>query len=127
VAAAVPPEVAAVLDDYAAGREPGRDREKAAVKTALATLVEGAPGRSVEVRIPPYAAVQVIEGTTHRRGTPSAVVETDPRTWLLLATGGLTWAEAVDSGAVVASGARSDLGHLLPVYPRNASAATTAG
>lgn len=113
---ALPPEVASVLDDYAADRQPDRSREKAAVKATLAVLVERAPGRSVEVRIPPYAAVQAIEGTTHRRGTPSAVVETDARTWLLLSCGQLTWADAVAAGAVRASGARSDLGAWLPLF-----------
>ena len=113
---ALPPEVEAVLDDYAADRAPGRQQEKAAVKATLAELVDRAPGRSVEVRIPPYAAVQAIEGTTHRRGTPSAVVETDARTWLLVASGRLTWADAVAAGAVRASGARSDLAAWLPLY-----------
>jgi len=112
----VPSAIAAVLAEYDAGRSPARDDEKAAVKAALAELMERAPGRSVEVRIPPYAAVQVIEGTTHRRGTPSAVVETDPATWLALAVGRETWAAAVARGAVRASGQRSDLGGHLPLF-----------
>jgi hypothetical protein len=112
---ALPPEVAVALADYAADRVPERAVEKAAVKGSLAVLVERAPGRSVEVRIPPYAAVQVIAGTTHRRGTPSAVVEMDARTWLELAAGLRTWAEAVAAGSVRASGARSDLGAWLPL------------
>ncbi len=92
-----------------------REELKAAVKASLAELQEAAPGRSVEVRIPPFAAVQVVEGTTHRRGTPSAVVEADPSTWLLLASGRLAWADAVRTGRVRASGERSDLGVLLPL------------
>jgi hypothetical protein len=112
---ALPRVVGEVLADYAAGRVPDRVAEKAAVKAALAVLEERAPGRSVEVRIPPYAAVQVIAGTTHRRGTPSAVVETDARTWLELATGRCAWAEAVGDGRVRASGERSDLGGWLPL------------
>lgn len=112
---ALPAEVAAVLGDYAAGLVPDRAAERAAVKGSLAILVDRAPGRSVEVRIPPYAAVQVIAGTTHRRGTPSAVVEMDARTWLQLATGERSWADAVAEGSVRASGARSDLGSLLPL------------
>mgnify|MGYP001806123172 CR=1 FL=1 len=108
-------EIAAVLAEYAAGRQPDRAVEKAAVKASLAVLGECAPGRSVEVRIPPYAAVQVIAGTTHRRGTPSAVVETDARTWLELVTGGRSWGDAVAAGDVHASGARSDLGGWLPL------------
>lgn len=88
---------------------------KAAVKASLAALQERAPGRAVEVRIPPYAAVQVVAGHTHRRGTPSAVVETDAETWLALASGELTWAEAVTSGRLIASGERSDLSPYLPL------------
>lgn len=105
--------VSAALDD---GEGPSRDEMKAAVKASLARLVEIAPGRAVEVRVPPFGAVQAIEGRTHRRGTPSAVVETDPATWLRLATGSLTWAEAMASGLLHASGERSDLSGLLPLY-----------
>lgn len=86
-----------------------------ATRYALEELGERAPGRSVEVRVPPYGAVQCIEGTTHRRGTPPAVVEMDPATWLALATGSLTWADAQASGRVRASGQRADLSHLLPL------------
>ncbi len=94
------------------------DREslKAAVKESLAVLQERAPGRSVEVRVPPFAAVQVVAGHTHRRGTPSAVVETDPQTWLALAHGELSWGEALASGRLRASGERSDLSAWLPIY-----------
>lgn len=88
---------------------------KAAVKASLAALQGRAPGRAVEVRVPPYAAVQVVAGHTHRRGTPSAVVETDAETWLALASGELTWDEAIASGRLVASGERSDLSEYLPL------------
>ena len=88
---------------------------KALVKHYLAVLEERAPGRSVEVRVPPFAAVQAIPGVRHTRGTPPAVVETDATTWLSLATGRTTWSEAVDSGAVVASGERTDLTPYLPL------------
>lgn len=88
------------------------------VKRTLALLVARAPGRSVEVRIPPYAAVQCIEGTNHRRGKPTAVVEMDASTWLALSEGELTWADAVSSGRVHASGERSDLSPYLPLSPR---------
>ncbi len=111
-----PPQVTKVLADYDAGRRPDRADEKAAVKAALAALDETAPGRSVEVRVPPYAAIQVVEGTTHRRGTPSAVVEADARTWLELSVGRRTWAEAVADGSARASGARSDLSRYLPLF-----------
>jgi Bacterial SCP ortholog len=74
-----------------------------------------APGRTVEVRVPPYGAVQCVEGPRHTRGTPPNVVETDAATWLRLATGTLSWTEAVASGAVRASGERADLSELLPI------------
>jgi hypothetical protein len=89
---------------------------KAEVKASLEVLRERAPGRSVEVRIPPFAAVQAVPGHTHRRGTPSAVVETDAATWLDLAHGRLSWADAVASGRVRASGERSDLSAFLPLF-----------
>lgn len=85
------------------------------VKRYLALLQQRAPGRAVEVRVPPYAAVQVIGGGTHTRGTPRAVVETDPETWIALATGELTWADALDDGRVHASGERADLAPYLPL------------
>ena len=88
---------------------------RAMTKHLLAVLAERAPGRSVEVRVPPYAAVQCIPGVRHTRGTPPAVVETDPETWIALATGELAWAEAVGAGRVAASGERSDLSPWLPL------------
>jgi len=92
-----------------------QERIRAAVRMTLDALSAIAPGRSVEVRIPPYAAVQVVAGTTHRRGTPPAVVEADARTWLALCVGEADWQGAVASGRVRASGERSDLGGLLPL------------
>jgi len=96
-----------------------RDREimAAAVRYSLQILRNQAPGSSVEVRVPPYGAVQIIEGPTHTRGTPSAVVETNPETWLALATGGVSFSAALDSGLVQASGVRSDLSAWLPCLP----------
>ena len=85
-------------------------------KHFLALLGDRAPGKSVEVRVPPYAAAQVIEGVRHTRGTPPAVVETDPRTWIALATGALDWSTAVDEGLVRASGERTDLAPYLPLF-----------
>ena len=99
--------------------ERGEDAPRAVVLTAVRFTLEelGAlhPGRSVEVRVPPAGAVQILPGTTHRRGTPPAVVETDVRTWLSLACGVLTWDEAVAGSLVSASGERTDLGSLLPL------------
>jgi hypothetical protein len=88
---------------------------KALVKHYLAVLEQRAPGRSVEVRVPPYAAVQVVPGVRHTRGTPPAVIETDAETWLALATGRMTWHQALDDGVVVASGERTDLSPYLPL------------
>ncbi len=84
-------------------------------RTLVAALAELAPGRSVEVRVPPYAAVQCIEGPRHTRGTPANVVEADPVTWTRLACGRVTWAEALAGGAVRASGERADLSSYLPL------------
>ena len=84
-------------------------------KHLLALLVAKAPGGAVEVRIPPYAVAQCVEGTRHTRGTPPAVVETDPTTWIALGLGDLEWAEAEGDGRLVASGERSNLSALLPL------------
>ena len=89
--------------------------ERLLVKHLLALLAARAPGGAVEVRVPPYAAVQVVGGTTHKRGTPPAVVELDPATWLELALGELAWTDAVATGRVRASGERSDLSPHLPL------------
>lgn len=95
----------------------GADRRTTAtaVRWTLQVLAEGAPGRTVEVRVPPYGVVQCVDGPRHTRGTPPNVVETDPDTWLSLATGRLAWADGVRSGAVRASGTRADLAELLPL------------
>ena len=98
-------------------RAGGADRAdlKAATKHLLALLGQRAPGRSVEVRVPPFAAVQCVSGARHTRGTPPAVVEMDAPTWIALATGELTWGEATYAGRVSASGERSDLSPWLPL------------
>jgi hypothetical protein len=92
---------------------------RAAVRTAvrftLEELADVAPGKAVEVRVPPDGAVQAVPGPRHTRGTPPNVVETDPATWLELATGAIGWADAVAAGRVQASGDRADLSPLLPL------------
>jgi uncharacterized protein (TIGR03083 family) len=114
-------EIAVHADDLARsvpGVDPPQipvDAERLAVRTLLEALAERAPGRSVEVRIPPYAAVQCIEGPRHSRGTPANVVETDPVTWLRLAAGRVTWDDAIAAARVLASGDRADLKPYLPV------------
>jgi len=87
----------------------------AEVKETLALLTERAPGRAIEVRIPPYAAVQCGEGPTHTRGTPPNTVEMDAQTWLALANGEKNWADAMAAGLISASGIRADLSQLLPL------------
>ncbi|MCL8023908.1 sterol carrier family protein [Nocardioides bruguierae] len=101
---------AAVADGSA-----GRPELKLLVKHYLAVLEEKAPGASVEVRVPPYAAVQCIPGVRHTRGTPPAVVETDAATFIAVATGETPWSEAIASGKVFASGERTDLTRYLPL------------
>jgi len=85
----------------------------AGVRTSLQWFAEQYAGRAVEVRVPPYLAIQILGGTTHRRGTPPAVVEMSPQTWLELFTKELSWVEAVASGRIIASGERSDLSELF--------------
>ncbi|KUN92006.1 maleylpyruvate isomerase family mycothiol-dependent enzyme [Streptomyces caeruleatus] len=93
------------------------DRQALAACTRLLAdaLAAKAPGGSTEVRIPPYAVVQCVEGPRHTRGTPPNVVETDPLTWIRLATGRVTWRDAVQGAEVSASGERADLSGLLPL------------
>src|SRR5689334_594730 len=86
---------------------PTRDELAAAVRLTARTLATTAPGASVELRVPPFVAVQCISGPQHRRGTPPNVVETDPRSWLLLATGLLSVPDAAASGALRLSGSRA--------------------
>lgn len=83
------------------------------VRSSLRWFAEQHPGRAVEVRVPPYLAIQILGGTTHRRGTPPAVVEMSPQTWLELFIKKLTWTDAVARGNIIASGERSDLSELL--------------
>jgi hypothetical protein len=99
----------------AGGYEADADDVRAAVKHFLAVLAGRHPGKSVEVRVPPYAAVQCIEGARHTRGTPPAVVETRAAVWLRLARGQVSFREAVEGGDVLASGERSDLSDHLPL------------
>lgn len=103
------------LDAWAASDSPDRSTTATAVRWTLTLLAEQAPGRSVEVRVPPFGAVQCVAGTVHTRGTPPAVVETDSQSWLRLATGQLRWHDAVDEGGLRVSGRRTDLSAHLPL------------
>ncbi len=107
---------AAGLDTQRAGlAEVPRTVRATAVRYTLEELASRVPGRSVEVRVPPFGAVQCIQGPTHTRGTPTNVVETDANTWLMLVTGLHTWESAREAGSVRASGQRADLSAYLPL------------
>jgi hypothetical protein len=88
-----------------------------AVRFALEELAERAPGRTLEVRVPPYGAVQCVQGPRHTRGTPPNVIELDAGTWLDLVTGRVDWATALAGGTVHASGQRATLADHLPLLP----------
>ncbi|WP_203782553.1 sterol carrier family protein [Paractinoplanes rishiriensis] len=103
------------LDALDRGDDLGRSLLRDAVRFLLAELARRAPGRSVEVRVPPFGAIQCVAGPRHTRGTPPNVVETDPLTWLLLATERVSWSDAVSDGRLRASGIRTDLTEFLPL------------
>jgi hypothetical protein len=105
----------AVVAALGRGLTPVPGALRTATRSLLGMLAARAPGRAVEVRVPPYAAVQCIEGPRHTRGTPPNLVEMDPVTWVRLAAGQTRWADAVASGAVRASGVRADLTAYLPL------------
>jgi hypothetical protein len=121
----VPPARPRRRTDPAAGRAalhravradpPASSDLRDATRFLLEELAARAPGRAVEVRVPPYGAVQCVGGPRHSRGTPPNVVETDPRTWLALATGAVEWSAAQAEGRVLASGERADLSAYLPL------------
>ena len=105
----------AVLAARADGRAPARTDLALAVRGLAERLAETAPGRHVEARIPPYTAVQCVEGPRHTRGTPPNVVEADPVAFVELCTGRLAWSEAVADGRVRTWGDRADLSPWLPL------------
>lgn len=106
---------AAVL--AASAEDPGRQTLATACRYLLQLLEERHPGHSVEVRVPPFGAVQCVEGPRHTRGTPPNVIETDPATWVALGTGAMAWEHAVERGLVHASGVRATLDGLIPILP----------
>ena len=108
---------AALEQWYAKRQETPRTIMATAVRYTLEELGTRYPGRSVEVRVPPAGAVQILPGTTHRRGTPPAVVETTMDTWLGLVTGLVAWSDAESDGRIQASGERTELGALFPLCP----------
>ena len=109
-----PELVSRALARFRAGHSDNADL-RLLTKHLLALLMAKAPGGAVEVRVPPFAVAQCVEGARHARGTPPAVVEMDATTWILLATGGLDWQEAEREARLIASGERSDLSGLMPL------------
>jgi hypothetical protein len=112
--------VIAVREKIAAGRVAdavgvSRPQLATAVRYLLQMLATAHPGHTVEVRVPPFGAVQCVEGPRHTRGTPANVVEMDAATWVALATGSLAWADALADARVHASGNRADLSALVPL------------
>ncbi|MCU1692546.1 MAG: hypothetical protein JWM64_1637 [Frankiales bacterium] len=111
-----PDEVDAAVRAVLAG-ERGRAAVGLAVRGLAERLAELAPGHHVELRVPPYAAVQCVEGPRHTRGTPPNVVEAEPLAWVQLCAGELGWADAVADGRVRTWGDRADLSPWLPLQP----------
>jgi hypothetical protein len=107
----------AAVSARASNEKPARTDFAMAVRYLLQLLDEKAPGNSVEVRVPPFGAVQVVQGPRHTRGTPPNVIEMDATTWIDLATGVETWEQVVAAGRVQASGTRADLSDLMPLRP----------
>ena len=107
--------VEGVVHGLDAGIAPNRQALKLVVKELAQAFAARHPGRSVELRIPPFAAVQCVEGPKHTRGTPPNVVECDPVAFLRVATGRESWADVTRDGRIRASGERSDLSGLLPL------------
>ena len=93
------------------------DRNQLALATRylLQLFAEANPGHAVEVRVPPFGAVQAVEGPRHTRGTPANVVELAPLEWVQLATGRVGWAALAEEAKLSASGVRSDISGLLPL------------
>ncbi|SFN69804.1 sterol carrier family protein [Mycetocola miduiensis] len=113
--ARIPDDVGRDAVDLAVREAASRDDIATAVRYTLQLLAEHSSGNTLEVRVPPFGAVQCIEGPRHTRGTPPNVIEMDAETWLALATGALSWADAAASGTVTASGQRADLTGHIPV------------
>ena len=99
------------------GAEPSRSELANACRRTARTLAEELPGHSVELRVPPFVAVQCVEGPRHTRGTPPNVVEVEPAAFVLLCAGTLSWADAARDGRVRTWGDRADLSPWLPLLP----------
>lgn len=111
----VDPAAGSVAVESVLGGEADRETVALAVRYLLEVLASDFEGHTVEVRVPPWGAVQAIEGPRHTRGTPPNVIETDASTWIALGTGSLSWNEAVAGALASASGQRADLSEVLPL------------
>jgi hypothetical protein len=109
--------LSAVSNAMTNGATPVRTDLALAVRWLLQRLDRSAPGNTVEVRVPPFGAIQFVEGPRHTRGTPPNVVEMDALTFVALTTGTLDWATGVSSGVIHASGIRSDISAFVPLAP----------
>ncbi len=107
--------VEAVVHGLDLGVEPLRPALKVVTRLFAELFVHRVPGHTVELRVPPFAAVQVVEGPRHTRGTPPNVVEAGPVAFVLLCAGRLAWGDAVADGRISASGERADLSGYLPL------------
>lgn len=113
---------ASVRKTLEAGVDADKDATAMAVRFLLQLLADQAPGTALEVRVPPFGAVQCVEGPAHTRGTPPNVVEMDAATWLALATGAEQWDAALADHRISASGARANLSEQLPLRWENPAA-----
>ena len=85
----------------------------AIVKSVLELIKDISPGKSVELRVPPYGAIQCVAGSNHRRGTPPNTVEMSGQTFIRLISEPALWRSLCESGEVRASGLLSDLSNVL--------------
>ena len=85
----------------------------ATVKEILDLIKNISPGKSVELRVPPYGAIQCVAGGNHRRGTPPNTVEMSGQTLVRLINEPGLWSSLCESGEVRASGLLSDLSNVF--------------
>jgi hypothetical protein len=83
------------------------------VKEILQIIKEISPGKSVELRVPPYGVIQCVAGGNHRRGTPPNTVEMSGQTLLKLINDPALWSSLCETGEVRASGFLSDLSNVF--------------
>ena len=91
-----------------------KDPQFSATVKEILDLIKGiSPGKSVELRVPPYGAIQCVAGSNHRRGTPPNTVEMSGQTLIRLINEPALWGTLCDSGEVRASGLLSDLSNVF--------------